>query len=71
MVVYIDLPQKNQNQDGRQKTKWQSKHKIDYNLFNFQPRSSRFCIVVYIDIPQEKFKTKMAAKKQNGPQTQN
>jgi hypothetical protein len=55
-------------QDGRLKTKWPPKHKIDHNSVNFQARSSKFCMVVYINIPQKIFKTKMAAKKQNGRQ---
>ena len=45
------------------KNKMEDKNKIDHNSVNFQGRSSIFCLVVYIDLPQNKIKTKMAAKK--------
>ena len=34
------------------KTKWSPNHKTDHNSLNFQARSSRFCMVVHIDILQ-------------------
>ena len=48
------------------KTKWPPNHKIDHNSFNFQARSSRFCMVVHIDILQITY-----FGKQNGRQKQN
>ena len=38
--------QKMQIHDGRQKTKWLPKHKIDQNSDNFQAKSSKICMVV-------------------------
>ena len=34
------------------KTKWLPNHKTDHNSLNFQARSSRFCMVVHIDLLQ-------------------
>ena len=39
-----------------------------HNSVKFQARSSKFCIVVQIDPPQQNLKKKMAAKKRNGRQ---
>ena len=51
------------NKDGLQETKWPLKHKIYHNSVNFQVRSSIFCMVVYIDLPQKKSKPRWRPKK--------
>ena len=54
MVVHVDLPQiQFQNKIATKKTKWQPKHKIDHNPFNFQARNYKFCMVAIIDLPQK------------------
>ena len=45
------------------KTKWLPNHKTDHNSLDFQARSSRFCMVVHIDLLQI-----IHFQKQNGRQ---
>ena len=40
----------NSEKNGHQKTKWPPNDKTDHNSLNFQSRSSRFCMVVHIDL---------------------
>ena len=51
------------------KTKWSPNHITDHNSLNFQARSSRFCMVVHIDILQiTHFGKQSGRQKQNGHQ---
>ena len=57
-------------QDDGQKIKWLPKCKVDHNSLNFQARSSRLCLVVYIELPHKKqnktsWPQKMAIQAQN------
>merc|ERR1711981_281404 len=56
--------------NGCQKTKWPPKKtkwppKIKLSIVNFQARSSRFCMVVHIDPPQQNLNKKNGRQKLN------
>ena len=59
------------NKMAAKKTRWPPKHKIDHNSVNFQARSSRFCMVVYIDLPQKNSKPRWPPKNKMAANTQN